>query len=103
LRRSPHRKAAVQAGVREAPRQIEKAVPSPPARTEKRKSPAPAPPPPARAKPLATFDRRSRQKLARGREEIEARLDLHGMTQSEAHAALVRFLRRAQADGIRYV
>jgi DNA-nicking Smr family endonuclease len=32
---------------------------------------------------------------------IEARLDLHGMTQSEAHEALARFLTRAQKHGVR--
>jgi DNA-nicking Smr family endonuclease len=49
--------------------------------------------------PLAPLGRRLRQRVARGREPIEARLDLHGFTQKEAHAALVRFLRSAQADG----
>jgi DNA-nicking Smr family endonuclease len=56
----------------------------------------PKAPPPAAPAPL---DRRLRQRVARGREPIEARLDLHGMTQTQAHAALLRFLRRAQADG----
>jgi DNA-nicking Smr family endonuclease len=49
--------------------------------------------------PLAPFDRRLKQRVARGRDAIEARIDLHGMTQSQAHTALLRFLRRAQADG----
>ncbi len=49
--------------------------------------------------PLTPFDRRLKQRVARGRDAIEARIDLHGMTQSEAHTALLRFLRRAQADG----
>jgi DNA-nicking Smr family endonuclease len=49
--------------------------------------------------PLAPFDRRLKQRVARGRDAIDARVDLHGMTQREAHAALLRFLRRAQADG----
>jgi DNA-nicking Smr family endonuclease len=53
--------------------------------------------------PLAPLARREKQKLVRGRAPIDARLDLHGMTQEEAHAALVRFLRRAQADGARFV
>jgi DNA-nicking Smr family endonuclease len=52
---------------------------------------------------LAPLDRRARQRLARGTHDIEARLDLHGRTQSEAHAALVRFLHRAQADGAKTV
>jgi DNA-nicking Smr family endonuclease len=49
--------------------------------------------------PLAPLGRRLKQRVARGREPIEARIDLHGMTQSEAHAALLRFLRRAQGNG----
>jgi DNA-nicking Smr family endonuclease len=53
--------------------------------------------------PLASLDRRLKQRVARGREPIEARLDLHGMTQAQAHTELLRFLRRAQADGIRTV
>jgi DNA-nicking Smr family endonuclease len=55
--------------------------------------------PPAKPPPLAPLDRRMRQRVARGREAIDARIDLHGMTQSEAHDALLRFLRRAQSDG----
>jgi DNA-nicking Smr family endonuclease len=54
---------------------------------------------PAKSSPLAPFDRRLKQRVARGHDAIDARLDLHGLTQSEAHAALLRFLRRAQADG----
>jgi DNA-nicking Smr family endonuclease len=57
--------------------------------------------PPAKPFPLAPIDRRFKQRVARGRDEIEARIDLHGMTQSEAHAALFQFLHRAQANGMR--
>jgi DNA-nicking Smr family endonuclease len=49
--------------------------------------------------PLAPLGRRLKHRVARGREPIDARLDLHGMTQQEAHAALLRFLHRAQASG----
>ena len=52
---------------------------------------------------LAPIDPRARQKLSRGRDAIDARLDLHGLTQAQAHAALARFLRKAQTDGARYV
>jgi len=52
---------------------------------------------------LAPIDRRLKQKLARGREAIDRSIDLHGLTQAEAHAALVRFLRNARADGARLV
>jgi DNA-nicking Smr family endonuclease len=47
--------------------------------------------------------RRERKRLARGTGPIDARLDLHGMTKNEAYAALLRFLRRAQADGAKFV
>jgi DNA-nicking Smr family endonuclease len=53
--------------------------------------------------PLAPLGRRMRQKLARGSESIDARIDLHGMTQADAHAALAQFLRRAQRNGARVV
>ena len=53
--------------------------------------------------PLAPLARREKQQLARGRAAIDARIDLHGMTQARAHAALTHFLRRAQADGARFV
>ncbi|HTC05343.1 MAG TPA: Smr/MutS family protein, partial [Xanthobacteraceae bacterium] len=54
---------------------------------------------PAPSPPLAPLGRRLKQRVARGREPIDARLDLHGMTQQQAHAALLRFLHRAQASG----
>jgi DNA-nicking Smr family endonuclease len=53
--------------------------------------------------PLATLARRDKQRLARGLSSIDARLDLHGMTQAQAHVALARFLGRAQADGAKFV
>jgi DNA-nicking Smr family endonuclease len=60
--------------------------------------------PPARpAPPLAPVNRRTKQKLARGTEAIDARIDLHGMTQAEAQHALIRFLRAAQRDGAKFV
>jgi DNA-nicking Smr family endonuclease len=52
--------------------------------------------------PLAPITRRTKQKLARGTEPIDARIDLHGLTQSEAHHALLHFLRRAQGDGHKF-
>jgi DNA-nicking Smr family endonuclease len=61
--------------------------------------------PPARKPPpgLAGLDRRQKQRLARGSEPIDRRIDLHGRSQSEAHTALLAFLRRAQVDGARLV
>jgi DNA-nicking Smr family endonuclease len=60
-------------------------------------------PPRAPAPDLALFDRNSARKIRGGRVEIEARVDLHGMRQHEAHAALRRFLLSCQARGLRYV
>ena len=52
---------------------------------------------------LEPFDRRLKKRLARGTEPIDARIDLHGKTQSEAHAALISFLRKAQSHGAKFV
>ena len=61
--------------------------------------PAQEPMPP----PLSPLGRRMRSRVARGKEDIDGRLDLHGLTQSEAHAALLRFLRQASGRGARLV
>jgi DNA-nicking Smr family endonuclease len=53
--------------------------------------------------PLMPIDRRLKQRLARGQIEIDGRIDLHGRTLSEAHAALLRFLHRSQSEGLRTV
>jgi DNA-nicking Smr family endonuclease len=52
---------------------------------------------------LAPLGRRERSQLSRGRKEIEARLDLHGMTQIRAHRALSGFLQRAHHEGLTFV
>jgi DNA-nicking Smr family endonuclease len=53
--------------------------------------------------PLAPLGRREKSRLSRGRSEIDARLDLHGMTQTRAHRALHGFLQRAHSDGLTFV
>jgi DNA-nicking Smr family endonuclease len=63
--------------------------------------PVPVPPPPP-AEP-ARLDRRTRSRLSRGALHIDARLDLHGLTQDAARRRLVRFLDDARADGARLV
>jgi DNA-nicking Smr family endonuclease len=55
------------------------------------------------APPLAGIDRRRVRKIATGQHEIDARLDLHGLRQSEAHRRLARFLHEAQGAGLRMV
>lgn len=52
---------------------------------------------------FAGIDRANAERLRRGKHEIEARLDLHGMTQGEAHRALATFIRASRADGKRCV
>jgi DNA-nicking Smr family endonuclease len=86
-----------------------KPAPAPPSAPAKQK-PAVAHPakPSARAAkpappPLAPLARRAKQRIARGSEPIDARIDLHGLTQEQAHGALRRFLRSAQVDGAKLV
>jgi DNA-nicking Smr family endonuclease len=86
------------------------AAPPPTAATSKTKSPTQVRPPArvaaagARTAPgLEPFDRRLKQRLARGTESLDDRIDLHGKTQSEAHAALLSFLRKAQSHGAKFV
>jgi DNA-nicking Smr family endonuclease len=66
---------------------------------------APAAPVPAEpaAPPLAPLGRRTKQRIARGRDALDGRLDLHGLTQAEAHDALFGFLRTRRARGARMV
>src|SRR4051812_35895127 len=62
-----------------------------------------APPPKPQAPPLAPIGRRERAQLSRGKKEIDARIDLHGMTQTRAHRTLLSFLQRAHGDGLTFV
>jgi DNA-nicking Smr family endonuclease len=55
------------------------------------------------ALPLVPLERRLKQRLARGTETADARIDLHGQTQDRAHVALLQFLRHAQAEGLKMV
>ncbi|MEC8372349.1 MAG: Smr/MutS family protein [Pseudomonadota bacterium] len=68
------------------------------------------PPPPPKPKQSALqhgditgLDRRTGQRFKRGQLPVEARLDLHGMTQTEAHRALSAFLSNQHAAGRRCV
>jgi DNA-nicking Smr family endonuclease len=98
--------------LRGRPRPLKSAVDAPPAAVVKPPSP-PLPPQPIRypvkpaapmgPPPLATLGRRERAHLSRGRKDIDARIDLHGMTQARAHHALLHFLQRASHDGLSFV
>ena len=49
------------------------------------------------------MDKRQFQRLSRGKLDPEARIDLHGMTLTQAHGALNGFILRAHAAGMRLV
>ena len=51
----------------------------------------------------APLDRQISRQLEKGRLEVEARLDLHGMRQRDSHARLLHFLMDAQARGLCHV
>jgi DNA-nicking Smr family endonuclease len=86
---APELKQPIPAAAKAAPRPVV-SVPSP-------KPSKPAVP------PLVGLGRRERAKLSRGKSEIDARLDLHGMTQVRAHHALLGFLQRAHHEGLTFV
>lgn len=89
----------------------------PAAKKPKPAAKAPAKPVPAAAKPVPKppalevqrtrrsrvpgLDRRNAERLRKGQMAIDARLDLHGMTQAEAHTALGRFLADSAKAGRR--
>jgi DNA-nicking Smr family endonuclease len=52
---------------------------------------------------LAGIDRATAERLRRGRRPVEASLDLHGMTQAEAHRALAAFIAGSRTAGRRCV
>jgi DNA-nicking Smr family endonuclease len=94
------------APLRRPPPPADPAPPTAPDKTKPKPSRGPARAVAPAARPTASleaFDRRLKQRLARGTEAIEARVDLHGKTQSEAYAALFSFLRKAQSDGAKFV
>ena len=64
---------------------------------------SPKAPPVPKPPPLHQLEHRFRKKLVRGSKAIEARIDLHGMTQHQAHGALRAFLYRSQAKGHKVV
>jgi DNA-nicking Smr family endonuclease len=83
---------------------VEPATPARPIkRTAKPGPTAPSLPEKKSPPPLTPLGRRMKQRVSRGKDEIDGRLDLHGLTQSEAHAALFRFLRTASSRGARLV
>jgi DNA-nicking Smr family endonuclease len=84
--------------VPETPSPADIASPAPPLPTGPalKRSGAPLP-------PLAPLERRTKAALRRGRQGIDAVMDLHGMRQAEAHQALRSFLHRSQGAGLKIV
>jgi DNA-nicking Smr family endonuclease len=103
---------------RRGPKLAAKPVPKPPLPAP---STVPAPAPPAAARPAPRpdaklapllpitgqrapgLDKASAERLKRGRYPIEARIDLHGMTQDDAHRTLGDFIARSARTGLRCV
>ena len=77
--------------------------PADPVKIKQPRAAAAAAPAKAAPPPLAPLGRRERSRLAKGRHAIDARLDLHGMTQARAHRRLIAFLHGAYADGATFV
>jgi DNA-nicking Smr family endonuclease len=87
--RAARHKTETQSGANRPPRP---AIPASDSASKTVETPRPRP-------AISDIDHRTRVKLRRGRLEVDAKLDLHGYRQAEAHRALVEFLRRAQAAG----
>lgn len=96
LRKKPRPIKASEDLVEEAPVASNPGLKSP---VVTRKIPAAPSTPP----PLAPLGRRERSQLSRGRKDIDARLDLHGMTQTRAHRVLLNFLHHAYENGMTFV
>jgi DNA-nicking Smr family endonuclease len=98
---------------RKQPHTVE-SIKKPTAESGKKKRPLPAPsrngaprderaqrPPPARNPDQ--IDRRTARRIARGSISLDGRLDLHGLTQAQAHERLTDFVGDAQESGLRTV
>jgi DNA-nicking Smr family endonuclease len=79
----------------------EKALPEQaPTQQPRRAQPVPlAEPPPPRKPTPSGLDKHASRRLKQGRLSIDGRLDLHGMTQQEAHRALAGFVRNSAESG----
>jgi DNA-nicking Smr family endonuclease len=74
------------------------------AATVARSCPSASPSHPRKTKPHQfRLDEPTHRKLAKGSLAISARIDLHGLTQGDAHGLLHSFLHRAHTAGLRHV
>jgi DNA-nicking Smr family endonuclease len=95
LRKRPARPKSPEQGMEKATAAPRKAAPLATA--------AVAPAKPKTSSLPRNLERKLKSRIARGTHAIDARIDLHGMTQSQAHSVLLRFLRGAQAREARTV
>jgi DNA-nicking Smr family endonuclease len=97
-------RAAVRVGESDAPT---KPKPAPPKRVPKHPHPTVAAQrsalPMKGAEAPADVEASLHRRLSRGREAVAARIDLHGLTQDAARAALARFIVRSAGEGWRAV
>ena len=70
-------------------------LPEKPAQPKAAKTKSPQPP--------VRLDEPTHRKIAKGKLDLGARIDLHGLTQGEAHTLLHAFVHRAHAQGLRHV
>jgi DNA-nicking Smr family endonuclease len=83
------------------------AAPKPAKAAQAKQNPAPAAPLPVPAKPRRSsapafgIDGATAERLRRGKVEPDATIDLHGLTQAQAHARLATFVRRGSESGRR--
>jgi DNA-nicking Smr family endonuclease len=61
----------------------------------------PVSPPGGLARRPGAIDDKTTRAIARGSMEIGGRLDLHGMTEAQAHVALVRFVENGARNGVK--
>jgi DNA-nicking Smr family endonuclease len=86
-----------------APKRVKVAAPAAKAKPPQVPRPTRPAPKPSHVPRAAPLDRQTSRQLDKGKLEVEARLDLHGMRQRDAHAQLRRFLKTAQARGLKHV
>jgi DNA-nicking Smr family endonuclease len=108
LRPAPRERPRTEDAPASSPEPKPKPKPEPKAKSKPVAQPPPVYRPPVsqpRAAPPSPtlLDRRTVTRLTRGVIPVDARIDLHGLTQSAAHRRLLHFLDEAQAGGARVV
>ena len=92
---------------RRRPDDADEAPAAPPLKVKAKSKPvavaAPVAPRPVPRPEPAPLGRKAKRRLARGGDAIHGRLDLHGMTQAQAHDRLLSFLHTSQAKGAKVV